>query len=108
MAAAAAAHMRRLQKIVDAFRLADATAPDRARVLAELSLDPNQREMKELIRDGVVRNGFSANHWFLSEEGYIARRRIQSRRTQIALFAVLFLVLAIAVVGMLVARGQSN
>jgi hypothetical protein len=108
VAAAAAAHQRRLQMIVDGFRLADATAADRARSLAELAVDPDQREVKELIRDGVLRTGLTADHWYLSEERYIARRSARSRQARLAMFAVLFIALAIAIVGMLLARGQSS
>jgi hypothetical protein len=108
VAAVAAAHQRRLQTIVDAFRLADATAPDRARSLAQLSLDPNQREMKDLIRDGVLRTGLTADRWYLSEERYIARRSARSRQARIAMFVVLFLALALAIVGISLAEINRN
>jgi hypothetical protein len=36
VAAAAAAHAKRIQNVVDAFRLAEATSPDRSRALTEV------------------------------------------------------------------------
>ena len=73
VAAAAAAHRKRVQTILDAFRLADATAPDRARSLEQLGLERND-EVEEFIEQQVVVSVPRGGGWYLNESAYIAQR----------------------------------
>ena len=95
VAAAAAAHAKRIQNVVDAFRLAEATSPDRARALTELSIAPDAA-LAELTQAAVLLPGRRAGTWYLSEAAYIARREARDR-------AATRSVLIVAVVGALVA-----
>ena len=101
-AAIMAAKAKRVQNIVDAFRVADATAPDRARSLAELGV-VHDREADELTGDGALVAGKRANTWYLHEAGYIARRESQSRaavRAVVIVVAIVALVLAVVAFGL--------
>jgi hypothetical protein len=71
--AAAASSARARQRVLDAFRVAGATAPDRARPLAELglTLDPT---LEACVHAGVVRRGKRDGELWLDESAYIARR----------------------------------
>lgn len=94
VAAIAAARQRRIQEIVDAFRLGDATSAERARSLDTLGLAPTG-ELKELIVDGVLMPGAREGTYYLSEVGYISQREGKRRNLK-----ALVLVLAIiAVIG---------
>ena len=89
VAAAAAARRRRITHILDAFRVAGATAPDRARLLADLLPGPNA-EFESLARDGVLVATARGDSWYLDERAYVAWREAgNSRRTRAALIAVL-------------------
>ena len=79
VAAAAAAHAKRLEAIVDAFRLAGATAAARARPLEELGIEPST-EVEELITRRVLVPVEGSGAWYLSESAYIARRDARSSR----------------------------
>jgi hypothetical protein len=68
-----AARQLRIQKVVDAFRLADATAPDRARRLEDLGLVPGG-EARDLIVEAVLLPGPREGTYYLSEAGMIYRR----------------------------------
>lgn len=74
----AAAHAQRLQEVTDAFRLADATAPARARALAELQV-AHVAEAEELARAGVLVRGPARDSWYLSEAAVVARRHASAR-----------------------------
>ena len=88
VAAAAAAHAQRIQEIVDAFRLAGATDPTRARSLEELGL-AQTGALEELRRQGVVVPLSTSGPWYLSESAYIARRDARpSRAVRIAILAI--------------------
>jgi len=89
--AAAAAHRKRLDRVLDAFRLASATTPDSARPFEELGLTPNA-EVAELTRAGVLRSGRLRATWYLDEATYIKFRDARPRQ---ALRVVLALVLAL-------------
>lgn len=97
VAAAAAAHKRRTQFILDAFRTADATAPDRARSLEQLGVIENI-ELDQLCRAGVVLEGSEPGSWYLSETAYIANRANAARRVgRVAIVLAVVLVLFVAV-----------
>ena len=94
VAAAAAAHAKRLQAIVDAFRLAGATAPARAQTLEELGIG-RSTEVEELITQRVLVPVQSSGAWYLSESAYIARRDARaSRAVRILEFVVALAVIA--------------
>jgi len=103
VAAAAAAHQRRVRVILDAFRLADATAPERARSLDQLGVVPHA-EVDELTRAGVLCPGPHGATWFLSERAYIAHRDARAMRARtVALAVVLAIAIALAVVAYITA-----
>jgi hypothetical protein len=93
VAAAAAAHAKRKQDILDAFRLAGATAPERARPLAELGLAPNG-EVEEFIKEGILVSAPRAGAWYLSEAAYVTRRDARGPRVA----RIIVMVFAIAIV----------
>jgi hypothetical protein len=110
VAAAAAAHAKRIQNVVDAFRLADATSPDRARALAELSLAPDAG-LAELTKAAVLLPGRRAGTWYLSEAAYIARREARDRAATrsaviVALIGTLILLSGV-LIAVMVARGRA-
>lgn len=94
IAAAAAAKRKRRERIVDSFRLADATAPERSRSLAELGL-AQEGELDELMRAGVICTGSQKSTWYLDEAAYIALRDSRPRQ---ALRIVLVVILALLVI----------
>jgi hypothetical protein len=94
VAAAAAARKKRLEHILDGFRVADATAPERSRSLADIGLDQDA-QMNELMRAGVVCGGHQRSTWYLNEAAFIAQRDSRARQ---ALRIVLVAVLAVVVI----------
>ena len=94
VAAAAAAKRKRREHIVDGFRLADATSPDRSRSLAEIGLAQND-ELDELMRAGVICAGRQRSTWYLNEAAFIALRESRWPR---ALRVVLVVALALLAV----------
>ncbi|MGZ8378279.1 MAG: hypothetical protein ACXW61_15045 [Gemmatirosa sp.] len=81
MAAAVAAlaaqeHARRVQEVVDRFRLADATAPERARALADLRVT-HVAAAEALAQSGLLVRGSRADTWYLDE--LAARREAEAR-----------------------------
>ena len=87
IAAAAAAHTRRVRTLVDAFRLAGATAPERARTPESIGA-ARGAVFDELVRDGVLVAGPGAGTWYLGEAAYVARRDSRSARARRALVLV--------------------
>ena len=100
VAAAAAAKKKRRERIVDGFRLADATAPDRSRSLAEIGLTQDI-EFEELMRAGVICTGRQNSTWYLNEAAFIALRDSRSRQAlRIVLVVILaFLAFLVGVLG---------
>ena len=70
---AVAARRRRMNVILDAFRLAGATAAERAQALDLMGLSTS-RELDELSDSGILLPGSRVGTWYLSEAAYIARR----------------------------------
>ena len=101
LAAAAAAQAKRIQHIIDAFRLADATAPGRARPLADIGAERN-RDFDALVSDGVIVAG-AGGTWYLSEAGYIARQAAMRRRSARAIFFVMALAVGLLIVAAVMA-----
>ena len=100
----AAAHAQRLQAVTDAFRIAGATAPERARTLRALGI-AHAAEAAELARVGVLVPGPERDSWYLSEAAVVARRnagvRIGSRA--LVLIMLLLVVVGAIAVGVLLA-----
>ena len=96
VAAAVAAKRQRREHIVDGFRLADATAPDRSRSLAEMGLTQDG-ELDELMRAGVICAGRERETWYLNEAAFIALRDSRSLPALRIALAIVLAVLAIAV-----------
>jgi len=95
---AAAAHKRRLEFVLDAFRGSDATAPERARTFEQLGIIENM-ELDQLRRAGVVLPGVEPETWYLSERAYTAHRaRVAARARRVAVAALVLVGLAIVVV----------
>jgi hypothetical protein len=86
IAAAAAASARELARVLEGFRVADATAPDRAQTLDSLGLAGN-RAVDSLFKAGVILPGRAAHSVYLSEVAYAAYRRNGQGRAR-ALFGV--------------------
>ena len=98
-----AAKNRRMQEAVDAFRLGDATAPDRARRMEDLGVFAND-ETRELIVEGVLVPGPREGTYYLSEAGYIYRRQDRKGMRAIAIVSVIALVIGLLVFGYAVGR----
>ena len=108
-------------KVVDAFRIRGATAPERAVSLTELGLASDDRALGALITSGVVRAvdprgrpvviGYESSHiagYYLDEVAYIAERdrpaRGPGRRAAIVI-AILLLLLVLPLLFLLVMSG---
>jgi hypothetical protein len=103
----AAAHARRLQDVTDAFRLGDATAPERARSLEALGV-AHAAEAAELADAGVLVPGRAAGTWYLSEAAVVARRRSKGGAPRRVLVVILILTAVMAVAaGVLLASRRS-
>jgi hypothetical protein len=89
-----AARAQRLQAVTDAFRIAGATAPERARTLAALGLGRCE-EVAELARVGVLVAGPERDSWYLSEAAVVARRAAGARKGSRALMLSVLLLLAV-------------
>ncbi|MES2178190.1 MAG: hypothetical protein V4550_10020 [Gemmatimonadota bacterium] len=94
VAAIVAAHAKRLQDVIDAFRVADATAPMRARSLQELGVT-HESEVEELVSEGVVLSGPRGGTWYLDEATFIANRDATSRVSRHVLVGIAIAVLLI-------------
>ena len=107
VAVMAAARAQRLQDVTDAFRLGDATAPQRARSLEALGV-AHAAEAAELADAGVLVPGPAAGTWYLSEAAVVAQRRSGGRATRRALVVVLLLTaVMVAAAGVLLASRRS-
>ena len=91
IAAAAAARQRRIQEIVDAFRIADATTPERAKSCAAVGVDSGQSELVDLVREGVLAKGIGVDTLYVDERAYIARRAARRERRKLALLSILLM-----------------
>ncbi len=121
-AAVAAAQAK--TRALDAFRVHDATAPDRARTLAEIGLAEQGNAVAELIEAGVIRGvdsrgrltvfGDSVDRvaaYYLDEVAYIAHRDGKGRKTSRKEAGLIVLILllagvAVAALGLLLAANR--
>ena len=99
VAVIAAAHARRIREVMDAFRLADATAPERAKSLEEVGAR-HQHEIDALARDGILVQE-PGGGWWLSERAYITHRDRQPKRAVKAVLAVVIVLLLVILVTLL-------
>lgn len=107
IAAAAAARAKRLQRILDAFRLAGATAPDRAHSMDALSVERDSH-VEELVRYGVLVAGPRSDTWYLDEAGYIAHRSARQRTSRMAvLTAVAALIVLLGIIAIVLQQRNS-
>jgi hypothetical protein len=95
-AAAAAVKRRQRERILDGFRLRDATAPDRALSLTALGFDDGG-ELEELMRAGVICSGSQQSTWYLNEAAFIALRDSRPRQILRVVLAMVIAALAILV-----------
>ena len=98
----AASKARRVRDVLDAFRIADATAPSRAVPLDQLTL--GERHLPEIVvlaRDGILVQGTGDGGWWLDERAFIARRDRPGSRTVRVVLIVGALLLAILAIMML-------
>ena len=86
---------RRYRDIESAFRLGDATAPDRARTIDELGIT-DLPEAADLAEMGVLKPGARAGTFYLDERALLARNSGRRKRLIFVLIAVM-LVLAVGV-----------
>ncbi|MEO7712254.1 MAG: hypothetical protein ABIV10_04990 [Gemmatimonadaceae bacterium] len=93
--AAAAAKRRRTNAILDAFRLAGATAPERATSTADLGLS-GSRDLDDLMTRGVIVAGSRGGTWYLSEAAFVEYRDARPARAMRVLSLVL---LALTILG---------
>lgn len=98
-ASASAGRARRIGAVLDAFRVADATAPDRARSLQALGLEEGT-EIVVLARQGVLVHDPGSDAWYLSESAYIAQRDVRPKRAVRLLLILIAIALAIVAIGM--------
>lgn len=120
-ATVAAAAAKAKQQALDAFRTHDATAPDRARTLAEIGLAADDAAVGSLIEAGVVRGVDSRGRltvlgdsidrvagYYLDEAAYIADRDgkngTSSRKQALVILGIMLLAaLAVATLGVVLA-----
>jgi hypothetical protein len=117
---AAAAAQKARQDAEDAFRLAGATSPERARSLAELGLTANPAVLGTLRSAGIIRgvggrgqvlslgSETDAAAWYLDEAAILAERSMTSavgKRKTYGVLAVAIAVLLLLIGFMLIAQG---
>ena len=91
-AAIIAARQRRIQDVIDAFRVAGATAPDRARSLDELGVT-NLDEANSLLESGALSSGRERGTYYLNEAAVIAIRESRKPVRAIAIVAAIVVLL---------------
>ena len=111
----AAAATKARCKVMDSFRLAGATAAERARPIAELGVDPGDRYLAEFVAQGVIRGVDrrgrpvvigdeynAAESYWLDEAAVIANREgranRESRKAAIVVLAILLVFAGVALV----------
>jgi hypothetical protein len=96
MGAAAAAVAIRERRMVEAFQIAGATSPDRARTADEVGVDAGSLGWRRLHNRAVIRESSpGSGRYYLDQEVWIAVRRTRMRILVIFLFVALFAWLAL-------------
>ena len=98
-----AARQRRIQEVVDAFRLGDATAPDRARRLEDLGIVGSD-ETRDLIVEGILVPGARDGTFYLNEAGVIYQRNERRGLKAILAVSVVVLVIGLWILGRMVGQ----
>jgi hypothetical protein len=98
-----AAREKRIQEVVDAFRLGDATTPDRARRLEELGIG-HYDEANHLAAKGVLAPGRREGTYYLDEAMYIALREGRKGRVALVIVAVVLVLFGLLVLMRVVTR----
>ena len=98
VAAAAAAHRKRLETVLDSYRLAGATSLDRAQSLSAMGLEPSEWVV-ELRESGVLKRGPKPESWFLDELASVVRRDATSDRGRFILRVVVGVLVIVAILG---------
>ena len=106
VAAEMAARKRRIQAVLDAFRLAGATSPERARTREQLGLG-DSIELDQLYRTGVVLPGAEPDTWYLSEVAYVAHRGQVAGRRHIVVVVLIAIALFLVSLGYLIVMRRS-
>jgi hypothetical protein len=104
VAVIAAAKQRRIQEIIDAFRLADATAADRGKTLETLGLTHNG-ELQDLIVEGVLMPGTRDGTYYLSEIGYIYKREDRRELKIVAIILIAMAIIGVLLLPIMASRG---
>ena len=99
-----AARQRRIQEIIDAFRLADATAADRAKGLETIGL-MHSSELQNLIVEGVLMQGAHEGTYYLSEASVIYRRDDRRGIKAVAIVMIVILVIGVLLIPIMATRG---
>ena len=115
-ASAASAAAKAKTDVLDAFRVRDATAADRARTLADVGLSIDNKALQELISAGVIRGVDSRGRltvlgdsidrvvgYYLDEPAYITHRDVGSKSSKHQALILVCSMLFLALVGILVA-----
>ena len=105
VAAMAAARAQRVRDVLDAFRLAGATAPDRALSLDEIGIAAPS-EVAMLSEAGIVVQDPRTGGWWLSEQAYIAHRDQQPKKAIRVLVILIAITMVIVTIGMVVLLKQ--
>ena len=108
IAVASMAKARRIAETLDRFRLAGATAPERARPLDALGVATGA-EVDALALTGVLVHDVAAGGWWLDEAAWVAHRdRRQPRKAVRLLLGFVALLLFIVAIGMIVVVRQAR
>ena len=119
--AANAAAAKSREKILDAFRMQGATAPDRARSLAELSVASDDKAFGKFVAAGVIRGvdsrgrptviGDAVNRtvaYYLDESAFVAQRDRKAggaQRQALVIMLIVFLASTAVMLGVVLALG---
>lgn len=101
VAAAATARQNGLDRVLDAYRLEQATTPATARALMELGVEPNNW-VDELREMGALKPGPTPDSWYLDEGAYIRNRNAVQHRSKRAVLIAMGTMLALAAIGLAV------
>jgi hypothetical protein len=110
-------------KVLDAFRVRGATAPDRAKPLGELGLSSDDRQLGAFIASGVIRGvdtrgrasviGDTVNRvagYYLDEAAWVAQRDRAAidprKRAVLLLLALVLAILGALLAGMIVSQSR--
>ena len=100
-----AAQKQARMRVLDAFRLAGATAPERAQPIDQLGLTRNSA-LLELERQGVIKTA-GGGRVYLDEAAYVAVRDRQPTRA-VRVLAVVLAVVLVILLGVTIALTRSS